>query len=128
MYPLSYPNTVATTWSLSFAQVEQANPGAADLLRLCAFLPPKAIPEALLQAGDIELGPRLRSLVTDPLAWNEAIGTLRQYSLVRRTTETRSLNMHPLVQMMLKETMDAETYKQWADRATQIVNVANAHC
>ena len=128
VYPLSYPNTVATTWSLSFAQVEQANPGAADLLRLCAFLPPKAIPEALLQAGDIELGPRLRSLVTDPLAWNEAIGTLRQYSLVRRTTETRSLNMHPLVQMMLKETMDAETYKQWADRATQIVNIANAHC
>lgn len=120
VYPLSYPDTVATTWSLSFAQVEQVNPGAADLLRLYAFLPPNAIPEALLQTGDVELGPLLRSLVTDPLAWNEAIGTLRQYSLVRRTTETRSLNMHRLVQMMLKETMDAETYKQWAERATRL--------
>src|SRR5205814_6116651 len=40
-----YPHTVATTWSLSFEQVEQQNPAAADLLRLCAFLAPDAIPE-----------------------------------------------------------------------------------
>src|SRR5438445_13431867 len=37
---LDYPETVATTWSLSFQQVEQANPAAAELLRFCAFLAP----------------------------------------------------------------------------------------
>lgn len=33
-----YPHTVASTWTLSFERVEQANPAAAELLRLCAFL------------------------------------------------------------------------------------------
>jgi hypothetical protein len=33
-----HPEPVGTTWSLSFQKVEQANPAAADLLRLCAFL------------------------------------------------------------------------------------------
>jgi hypothetical protein len=43
-----HPEPVATTWSLSFARVEQANPIAAELLRICAFLAPNAIPEELL--------------------------------------------------------------------------------
>jgi hypothetical protein len=33
-----HPEPVATTWSLSFEKVEQQNPAAAELLRLCAFL------------------------------------------------------------------------------------------
>ena len=40
-----HPLPVATTWSLSFTQVQQLNPVAADLLRICAFLAPDAIPE-----------------------------------------------------------------------------------
>src|SRR5205085_1725773 len=36
--------TIATTWSLSFQKVEKANRAAAELLRLCAFLAPDAIP------------------------------------------------------------------------------------
>lgn len=44
---LNYPETVATTWLLSFQQVEQANPAASDLLCLYAFLAPDTIPEGL---------------------------------------------------------------------------------
>ncbi len=46
--PTDHPEPVATTWSLSFQQVEQANPAAAELLRFCAFLHPDAIPEELI--------------------------------------------------------------------------------
>src|SRR6202043_2495426 len=46
-----YPHTVASTWTLSFAQVEQADPAAADLLRVCAFLHPDAIPQEILTEG-----------------------------------------------------------------------------
>ncbi len=53
---LDYPDTVLTTWSLSFQQVEQENPAAADALRLCAFLAPDAIPEELLTRSAAELG------------------------------------------------------------------------
>jgi len=50
-----HPEPVATTWSLSFQQVEQANPAAADLLRLCSFLDPDAIPEEIITEGASEL-------------------------------------------------------------------------
>jgi len=43
-----HPEPVATTWSLSFKNVEQANATAAELLRFCAFLAPDAIPEELV--------------------------------------------------------------------------------
>ena len=42
---LDHPEPVATTWSLSFAQVDKRSAVAADLLRVCAFLHPDAIPE-----------------------------------------------------------------------------------
>ena len=54
-----HPAPVATTWSLSFQRVEEKNPAAADLLRLCAFLAPDAIPEEILTEGASLLGPVL---------------------------------------------------------------------
>src|SRR5207248_6368340 len=48
MQARNYPESVATTWSLSFERVEQTKPAAAELLRLCAFLAPDHIPLELL--------------------------------------------------------------------------------
>jgi hypothetical protein len=36
--------SVAVTLSLAFAKVAEHSPAAADLIRLCAFLAPEAIP------------------------------------------------------------------------------------
>jgi hypothetical protein len=44
---LDHPDSVATTWSLSFASIEQRSALAADLLRVCSLLHPDAIPEEL---------------------------------------------------------------------------------
>ncbi|MDQ2887902.1 MAG: TIR domain-containing protein, partial [Chloroflexota bacterium] len=46
-----HPEAVATTWSLAFERVEEKNAAAADLLRLCAYLAPDAIPETILTEG-----------------------------------------------------------------------------
>src|SRR5205085_6090029 len=81
---LDYPETVATTWSLSFQQIEQQSPAAADLLRLCAFLAPDAIPEELLTRGAAEPSTVLGVVAADPFKLNEALEVLRRYSLVRR--------------------------------------------
>jgi len=43
-----HPEPVATTWTLSFALVEEKNPAAADLLHLCAYLSLDAIAEEIL--------------------------------------------------------------------------------
>ena len=119
-----YPYTVASTWSLSFQQVEQANPAAADLLRLCAFLDPDAIPEAIITEGAPVLGPVLEPVVADAFQLNEAIQVLRRFSLIRRDGEAKVLNIHRLVQAVLKDRMDAQTQRQWAERALRTVNAA----
>ncbi len=119
-----YPHTVASTWALSFAQVEQQGPAAADLLRLCAFLHPDVIPEAILTEGAVELGPVLSPVVADPLLLNAAIQTLRRYSLVKRDPEAKLLNMHRLVQVVLKDSLDEPAQRQWAERTVRAVNRA----
>ena len=45
--PAGYPGTVATTWALAFAHLEQSAPGAAGLLRLLAVLRTRGYPAVL---------------------------------------------------------------------------------
>src|SRR5712692_8512430 len=119
-----HPEPVAATWSLSFQKVEQANPAAADLLRLCAFLDPEAIPEDIITQGAAEAGPLLQPVATDLFQLNEAIEVLRWFSLIRRNAETKTLNMHRLVQVVLRDGMDKKTQRKWAQRAVKAVNAA----
>ena len=44
----SHPESVTGTFLLAFRRVEQASPVAANIMRLCAFFAPDAIPESLL--------------------------------------------------------------------------------
>jgi tetratricopeptide (TPR) repeat protein/DNA-binding XRE family transcriptional regulator len=112
---LDYSETVDTTWSLSFQQVEQHSPAAADVLRLCAFLASDAIPEDLLTQ---------EAEAHDQFKFNEALEVLRRYSLVRRNGSTRILSIHPLVQTVLRESMDQATQRVWAARTVRAVNAA----
>jgi tetratricopeptide (TPR) repeat protein len=120
----NHPLPVATTWKLSFERVQQANPSAADLLDVCAFLAPDAIPEDMLIAGASELGPHLAVLKDHPLQWNEAIAKLLDFSLIRRTREKQSLAIHRLVQEVLRMEMDEPTRKTWAERCVRAMNEA----
>lgn len=115
----NHPEPVATTWNISFRNVEQHNPAAADLLRLCAFLAPDAIPEEILTKGAKVLGPVLAPLATDDYLLNEAIESLRAYSLITRNSHTQTLTIHRLVQEVLKDAMERQTYKEWAERTVK---------
>src|SRR6266700_2397108 len=119
-----HPEPVATTWSLSFKNVEQANPAAAELLRFCAFLAPDAIPEELFTESAAELGPTLEPVASDPSRLNKAIRELLKYSLVHRDPETNTLSIHRLVQEVLKDQMPEETQRLWAERAVRAVSSA----
>lgn len=118
-----HPEPVATTWSLSFEQVEQINPAAAELLRLCAFLSPDVIPEEIITQGARSIDDsHLQPLTHDPIAFNEALKALQAYSLIGRDTSNHTLVMHRLVQEVLKEEMEPATYQRWAERAIIAVN------
>jgi tetratricopeptide (TPR) repeat protein len=117
-----HPESVAATFSLSFAAVEQANPAAADLLRVCAFLHPDVIPEELLRAGLAKLEPPLQVLGTDELAFHGAVRTLGAYSLLRRDRASQMLSIHRLVQAVLIDILTEDAQLQaWVERSTQLL-------
>lgn len=118
----THPQSVTTTFTLAFELVERTNPAAADLLRLCAFLHPDAIPEAVLTAGAPDLGPILQPVAADPFMFDAAIAALRVYSLLRRNPGTKTLTLHCLVQAVLRDNMDVETQRLWSERAMRAAN------
>ncbi len=120
---VDHPESVGATLSLSFGQVQQLNPAAADLLRLCAFLDPDTIPQELFPVAD-GLDPALQSVVANPWALDDALAALRRYSLIRRDPATRTLSVHRLVQVMLRDSMDEQTQRLWAERAVRAISRA----
>ena len=117
-----HPESVATTLSLSFENVQKADPAAADLLRLCAFLHPDAIPEEIFTDGAPDLGRRLRPVAANQIKLDAAISQLRRHSLVRRDPNARTLTLHRLVQAILKDGMSKGIQHRWAERAVRAVN------
>jgi len=116
---LNHPDSVSHTLMLSFSKLEQSNPAATDLLRLCTFLHPDAIPEELFTLSASELSPLLQPLATDPIALNLVIGDLLKYSLVQRNPETKTLKVHRLTQVSLRDAMSEDTQRAWAERTVR---------
>lgn len=119
-----HPQSVTTTFLLAQEQVEQRQTAAADLLRVCAFLHPEAIPEELFSAGALHSGPELASVVTDPVRFDLAIAILRHLSLVQRQTRAHTLSLHRLVQVVLREQMGPVEERLWSERVIRMVNAA----
>ena len=116
--------SVVATFAESFAKIEQANPASAELLRLCAFLSPDAIPEEILTEGAFELGPILKPAALDPNELNKAIAETQRYSLLRRDPNSRTLAIHPLVQAVIRNGMGEAKESEWAERVVRAVNEA----
>lgn len=117
-----HPDAVATTWSLSFEQVEQKNPVAAELLQLCAFLSPDAIPEEFITGGAAHFTSALQGAATSNLLMNKAIMTLGAYSFVQRDPAVKTLSIHRLVQAVLVDDMPARTRTQWKECVVRALN------
>jgi tetratricopeptide (TPR) repeat protein/nucleoside phosphorylase len=119
---VDYPDSVATTWSLSFQKVQQADPAAAELLQLCAFLAPDRIPEELIKDGAGYWPLSLQQAAKDLLAFQQMIGELLKFSLVKRLAEEHMLSIHTLVQAVQVDMMEPERRPQWAERVVRAVN------
>lgn len=118
----NYPDSVATTWLLSFQKVEQANPAAAELLRLCTFLAPDRIPEEFIRDSADWWASPLQQAVANPITFNQMMAELLKFSLVKRLTEGQTFSIHRLVQAVQKDMMELEVQRQWAERTIRAVN------
>jgi tetratricopeptide (TPR) repeat protein len=126
-----HPEPVATTWSLSFAKVEAANPTAAELLRICAFLAPDAIPEELLVEALSRPLPTSEEAEAkgeegagfSPITFghlDKAVALLRTYSLVQRNGREQTLSVHRLVQTVVRDAIEEQT--AWMTRVIGVMS------
>jgi tetratricopeptide (TPR) repeat protein len=152
--PAGYPDTVATTWLLSFRQAEQQAPAAADLLRLCAFLAPDDIPLSMLRDGASHLPSMLAIVVGRSRGFSKIVAVLRlclhrlrkrrPHSLaavindpmalnkviaaLRRyslvTKQDDSVSIHRLVQLVTRDQLAEGERRRWVEAAVRIVNLA----
>lgn len=118
--PLGYKGTVATTWEMSFQEVEKESPGGAALLSLCAFLEPDDIPRDVVCAGAGRLPTELAEVVADELALDDAVAALLHYSLIE--ADENGWSIHRLVQAVMRDRMSEDDQKRWAEAAVRIVN------
>ncbi len=94
------PGTIATLWDITLERISAEAPAAVALLQLCAYLAPELIPLDLFTQHSDMLPPPLDQAAADSLAFGDAVGTLVDYSLAKRT-ET-GLQLHGLVQGVVR--------------------------
>jgi tetratricopeptide (TPR) repeat protein len=117
----SSEQTIATTWTLSRRRAAQESIAAHDLMTLCAFLAADSIPRSLLTDHPDALPEPLATAVRDRLAFQQALGALRQYSLVAVTDQ--AIGMHRLVQTVTRDTLTANEQRDGAMAALRLVLV-----
>lgn len=124
---LGHPDSLATTIHLSLEKVEQVNPVAANLLRMCAFIHPDDIPEELFTTGDFALPATYHPVAADAYFLTEAIRVLVRYSFIQRCTEVKTVSVHRLVQDVLKDQMNYEMQFRWASHTVWVVARTLSH-
>ncbi|MBB5871969.1 tetratricopeptide (TPR) repeat protein [Allocatelliglobosispora scoriae] len=97
---VGHEHTVATVWRLSWQVLAVENPAAVELLRVCAYLAPEAIPLDLFTTHPDQIPVALGVAVGSVLEFTEAVGALTAYSLLRRDGDT--VTVHRLVQASIR--------------------------
>ena len=90
------PDTIATLWDISVSRISAQDPAAVQLLGICAYLAPEPIPLDLFTTHPDRLPGPLAAAAADPVAFNDAVTILVDYSLAKRTPA--GLQLHRLVQ------------------------------
>jgi tetratricopeptide (TPR) repeat protein len=101
--PADYPQTVATAWSVSRAEVERQSPGALELLRRCAFFGPEPIRRDLFSNGRFALDKPMRDFLADGILLARATRELGRYALARIDNNANTLQIHRLIQLLIRE-------------------------
>ncbi|MEA2715811.1 MAG: hypothetical protein QOI99_128, partial [Actinomycetota bacterium] len=120
--PTQDGDTLATTWRLSFEQVERHSPVGVPLLRLLGYLCSDDIPLDLLRDGIDALPASLREAVRDEIELEDALRYLVKYSLVDREGDV--LRLHRLVQAVVRGSLTPEQRGLFAGAAIRLLQAA----
>lgn len=102
---------VVTTWQLSSEQIRQERPAATDLLALMSMFGRQGIPEGPVRDPD-----------QDELDFYDALAPLLSYSLIRLEMNERLIDMHQLVQVLVRAWLQQhQQLQRWQVKSRRIM-------
>ncbi|MDA0633230.1 FxSxx-COOH system tetratricopeptide repeat protein [Nonomuraea sp. MCN248] len=101
-----YPLSMTAAWQLSVNEIEHRLPEAALLLRCLAFFGPDPIPRAVFRRGSKSGVKQLSSVLANPVLLARAFGELNRFALVKIEQEADTVQIHRLVQALLRDSID----------------------
>ncbi|WP_326958157.1 FxSxx-COOH system tetratricopeptide repeat protein [Amycolatopsis sp. NBC_01286] len=102
-----YQRSVAAAWNVPLAKLRASHPAALQLLQVCAFFGPEPISRNLFTAvRGVPVPDDLATAFSQPIKLNLAIREISRYSLARLDHRSNTLQLHRLVQTVLKNKLD----------------------
>jgi MinD-like ATPase involved in chromosome partitioning or flagellar assembly len=104
--PPDYPMPVVATWNLSFDRLRERSPAAVRLLQLCAFFSPQPISMDLLYSDEMNESLLLcDETLTEKMMLGRVIRDISRFALVKVDQGSNSLQIHRLVQAVIRSQM-----------------------
>jgi hypothetical protein len=124
--PGDYPETVAGAFAVTFNQVRRESAGATQLLSLLCCLSAEPIALTLLRAADEEsVRPPLGRLLGQDGPLRDAVRLLSRYGLVTAVDGGQGVQVHRLVQLIVRDALSAEERDLAYANARRLLVAAN---
>jgi tetratricopeptide (TPR) repeat protein len=122
--PLEYDVPLTATWAVSVSRLRKEQPDAVELLHLAAFFGPDPIPRDVLSAGFDTVDAPLSDILSDPLRFSKAVGALGRYALVQIDRDRQTLEVHRLVQALLREDLNEDARRRFRFSVQRLLTAA----
>ncbi|MFI6930803.1 FxSxx-COOH system tetratricopeptide repeat protein [Streptomyces sp. NPDC050287] len=120
-----YPVSVAAAWDISLEHLQESNPGARQLLDVCANMAPEPIPRSMLRGSrGVTLTPEIDPLLRESIKLNRAIRDLSQFSLIKVDPRSDTVQMHRMLQTVLLAKLPPQERERMRDAAHQLLSAA----
>ncbi|HEX5120261.1 MAG TPA: FxSxx-COOH system tetratricopeptide repeat protein [Pseudonocardiaceae bacterium] len=113
--PGEYQSPVAAAWNVPLSQLRTEHPAALALLEICAFFGPEPISRRLFSGvpqAQAAVPDALRDALSDPIKLNSALREINRYSLAKIDHRNNTLQLHRLVQAVLKNEVPPENHDE----------------